>query len=126
MASILAYIHEPDPEDTSIRTCHSIIAGRMILDRVLGAVADLEQPLDYWHDPSLEPNWINKHPADTDSDVPIEKLIEADQAARDLFEGCPKRSTPPAKTAPTSISARSTTLTASFTTRPTRTKTISS
>ena len=88
MASILAYIHEPEPEETSIKMCHRITAGRMIIDRVLGAVADLDRPQDQWQDPSLEPNWINKHPADIDSDVPIEKLIEADQAARDLFEGC--------------------------------------
>ena len=88
MASILAYIHEPDPEDTSIRTCHRIAAGRMIIDRVLGAVADLEQPLDHWHDPSLEPNWGYKHPAEIDSTVPLEDIIEAARAARDLFEGC--------------------------------------
>ncbi len=37
LASILAYIHEPDPEDTSIRPCHRITAGQMILDRILGA-----------------------------------------------------------------------------------------
>ena len=90
LASILAYIHEPDPEDTSIRTCHRLAAGRMILDRVLGAVADLEQPLDHWHDPSLEPNWGYKHPAEIDSSVPLEDIIEADRAARDLIEGMRK------------------------------------
>ena len=90
LASILAYIHEPDPEDTSIRTCHRIAAGRMIIDRVLGAVADLEQPLDHWHDPSLEPNWGYKHPADIDSTVPLEDIIEADRFARDLIEGMRK------------------------------------
>ena len=90
LASILAYIHEPDPEDTSIRTCHRLAAGRMILDRVLGAVADLEQPLDHWHDPSLEPNWGYKHPAEIDSTVPLEDIIEADRAARDLIEGMRK------------------------------------
>ena len=36
LAKILAYIHEPDPEDTTIRACHRITAGLMILDRVLG------------------------------------------------------------------------------------------
>ena len=82
LASILADIHEPDPEDTTIRLCHRITAGQMILDRVLGAVADLEQPLDHWHDPSIEPNWAYKHPAEIDSTVPLEKIIEADRAAR--------------------------------------------
>ena len=90
LASILAYIHEPDPDDTSIRPCHRIAAGRMILDRVLGAVADLEQPLDHWHDPSLEPNWGYKHPAEIDSSIPLEKIIEADRFARDLIEGIRK------------------------------------
>ena len=90
LAKILAYIHEPDPEDTSIRACHRITAGLMIVDRVLGAVADLEQPLDHWHDPSLEPNWAYKHPAEIDSSVPIEEMIEADRSARDFIEGMRK------------------------------------
>ena len=86
LAKILAYIHEPDPEDTSIRPCHRITAGQMILDRVLGAVSDLETPLDHWHDPSIEPNWAYKHPAEIDSTVPLEKIIEADRAARQHVE----------------------------------------
>ena len=86
LAKILAYIHEPDPEDTSIRPCHRITAGLMILDRVIGAVADLEQPLDHWHDPSLEPNWAYKHPAEIDSSVPLEEIIEADRDARQHVE----------------------------------------
>ena len=86
LASILAYIHEPDPDDTSIRLCHRITAGQMILDRVIGAVADLEQPLDHWHDPSLEPAWITKHPAELDSTIPLEKILEADRAARQHVE----------------------------------------
>ena len=86
LAKILAYIHEPDPEDTTIRACHRITAGLMIVDRVLGAVADLEQPLDHWHDPSLEPNWAYKHPAEIDSSVPIEEMIEADRDARQFLE----------------------------------------
>ena len=90
LASILAYIHEPDPEDTSIRTCHRIAAGRMIIDRVLGAVADLDRPQDHWQDPSLEPNWINKHPAEIDSSVPLEEIIEADRFARKRIEGLRK------------------------------------
>ena len=87
LASILAYIHEPDPEDTSIRPCHRITAGQMILDRVLGAIADLEQPLDHWHDPSIEPNWAYKHPAEIDSTIPLEEIIEADRFARKRIEG---------------------------------------
>ena len=87
LAKILAYIHEPDPEDTSIRQCHRITAGQMILDRILGAVADLEQPLDHWHDPSVEPNWAYKHPAEIDSTVPLEEIIEADRFARNRIEG---------------------------------------
>ena len=90
LASILAYIHEPDPEDTTIRSCHRITAGRMIIDRILGAVADLEQPLDQWQDPSLEPNWANKHPTEIDPTISLEKVIEADRAARRLIEGMRK------------------------------------
>ena len=86
LASILAYIHDPDPEDTSIRPCHRITADQMILDRVIGAVADLQQPLDHWHDPSLEPDWAYKHPAEIDSTIPLEKIIEADRAARQHIE----------------------------------------
>ena len=87
LAKILAYIHEPDPEDTTIRACHRITAGLMIVDRVLGAAADLETPLDHWHDPSLEPNWGYKHPAEIDSSVPLEEIIEADRFARKRIEG---------------------------------------
>ena len=58
----------------------------MILDRVIGAVADLQQPLDHWQDPSLEPNWIKKHPSEIDSAIPLEKIIEADRAARQHIE----------------------------------------
>ena len=87
LASILAYIHEPDPEDTSIRPCHRITAGQMILDRVLGAIADLETPLDHWHDPSIEPNWAYKHPAEIDSTIPLKEIIEADRFARKRIEG---------------------------------------
>ena len=86
LASILAYIHEPDPDDTSIRPCHRITAGQMILDRVIGTVADLEQPLDHWHDPSIEPNWAYKHPTEIDSNIPLEDIIEADRAARQHVE----------------------------------------
>ena len=87
LAKILAYIHEPDPEDTTIRACHRITAGLMIVDRVLGSAAELETPLDHWHDPSLEPNWGYKHPAEIDSSVPLEEIIEADRFARKRIEG---------------------------------------
>ena len=71
--------------------CHRITAGRMMPETAsLGAVADLEQPLDHWQDPSLEPNWINKHPAEIDSSVPLEEIIEADRAARQRIEGMRK------------------------------------
>ena len=87
LASILASIHEPDPDDTSIRPCHRITAGQMILDRVIGALGDLEEPLDHWHDPSIEPNWAYKHPAEIDSTIPLEEIIEADRFARKRIEG---------------------------------------
>ena len=74
--------------DVDIKPCHRVTAGLMIIDRVIGPVPDYDQPLDHWHDPSLEPNWIYRHPADLDSDVPIEKLVEADRADRKLFKGC--------------------------------------
>ncbi len=90
LASILAYIHEPDPEDTSVKPCHRITAGQMILDRVLGAVADLETPLDDWQDPSLEANWAQKHPAEIDPTLSLEKIIEADRSARGHVEGIRK------------------------------------
>ena len=86
LASILMSIHEPDPEDDSIKDCHRITAGMMIIERVIGPAADLEPPLDHWHDPSLEPNWAYKHPAEIDSSVPIEEMIEADRAAREFLE----------------------------------------
>ena len=86
LATLLWDIHEADPDDDSIRSCHRIAAGLMIIDRVIGPVPDDDQPLDHWHDPSLEPNWIYKHPADIDSDVPVEKLVEADRSARRFVE----------------------------------------
>ena len=55
-----------------------------------GAVADLDRPQDQWQDPSLEPNWINKHPAELDSTIPLEDIIEADRAARNRIEGMRK------------------------------------
>ena len=95
LAKILAYIHEPDPNDTSIRQCHRITAGQMILDRVLGAVAELEMPLDHWHDPSLEPNWAYKHPAEIDSTVSLEEIVKADRDSREFLEDCREQADSP-------------------------------
>ena len=86
LASILWDIHQADPDDDTIRSCHRIAAGLMIIDRVIGPVPDYDQPIDHWHDPSLEPNWAYKHPAEIDSSVPIEEMIEADRGAREFLE----------------------------------------
>ena len=90
LASILMSIHEPDPEDDSIRDCHRITAGIMLIERVLGPAADRAIPPDQWQDPSLEPNWANKHPTEIDPNIPIETIIEADRAARRIIEGMRK------------------------------------
>ena len=90
LASILMSIHEPDPEDDSIRDCHRITAGIMLMERVLGPAADRAIPPDQWQDPSLEPNWANKHPTEIDPNIPIETIIEADRAARRIIEGMRK------------------------------------
>ncbi len=90
LASILAYIHEPDPEDTSVKPCHRITAGQMILDRVLGAVADLQTPPDHNQDPAFDADWANKHPAEIDPNLSLEKIIEADDYARNVIEGMRK------------------------------------
>ena len=36
LADILMSIHEPDPDDDTIRQCHRVTAGQMMIDRVLG------------------------------------------------------------------------------------------
>ena len=90
LASILMSIHEPGPEDDSIRDCHRITAGIMLIERVLGPAADRAIPPDQWQDPSLEPNWANKHPTEIDPNIPIETIIEADRAARRIIEGMRK------------------------------------
>ena len=43
LASILMSIHEPDPDDDSIKDCHRITAGMMIIERVLGPAAEIGQ-----------------------------------------------------------------------------------
>ena len=86
LASILMSIHEPDPEDDSIRDCHRITAGMMIIERVLGPAAELAQALDHSQDPTEDRNWMTKHPAEIDSEVTLEELIEADRATRELLD----------------------------------------
>ena len=87
LRSILMSIHEPDPEDTSIRACHRITAGQMIIDRVLGPAASIEQALDNPYDPSEDPYWALRNPADVDSEATIEELIEADRLSRNFVQG---------------------------------------
>ena len=84
LRSILMSIHEPDPEDTSIRACHRITAGQMIIDRVLGPAASIEQALDNPYDPSEDPYWSLRNPADVDSEATIEELTEADRMTRNF------------------------------------------
>ena len=87
LKSILMDIHEPDPDDDSIRPCHRITAGQMILDRVLGPAASIEQALDHPYDPAEDPYWPLRHPADLDSEATIEELIEADRLSRNFVQG---------------------------------------
>ena len=84
LRSILMSIHEPDPEDTSIRACHRITAGQMIIDRVLGPAASIEQALAHPYDPSEDPYWSLRNPADVDSEATIEELTEADRMTRNF------------------------------------------
>ena len=62
----------------------------MLIERVLGPAADRAIPPDQWQDPSLEPNWANKHPSEIDPNIPIETINEADRAARRIIEGMRK------------------------------------
>ena len=55
LAAILMSIHEPDPEDDSIRQCHRVTAGQMIIDRVLGPASNLQYDLAYTYDPAEDP-----------------------------------------------------------------------
>ena len=87
LRSILMSIHEPDPEDTSIRACHRITAGQMIIDRVLGPAASIEQALDNPYDPGEDPYWALRNPADLDSEATIEELTEADRMTRNFVQG---------------------------------------
>ena len=125
LASILMSIHEPDPEDDSIRDCHRITAGMMILERVLGPVADLETPLDHWHDHPRTQLGLQA-PAEIDSSVPIQEMIEADRGALQFLEDYHQEARLPLRRLhPTSTSASFTIPRASYTRTPT-TKTGSS
>ena len=86
LASILMSIHEPDPEDTSIKDCHRITAGNMLIDRVLGPAADFAQSLGHAYEPTEDPNWMTMHPAEIDAQVTPEELMEADRATRELLD----------------------------------------
>ena len=86
LASILMSIHEPNPEDDSIKDCHRITAGIMLIDRVLGPASDLAQSLGHAYDPTEDPNWMTMHPAEIDAEVTPEELMEADRATRELLD----------------------------------------
>ena len=87
LAAILMSIHEPDPEDDSIRQCHRVTAGQMILDRVLGPAANLQYDSGYTYDPTEDPYWAFRHPAEIDSQLTPEELKEADRLTRNFVEG---------------------------------------
>ena len=86
LASILMSIHEPDPDDDSIRDCHRITAGMMIIDRVLGPAAEIGQFLQDYREATEDPNWMTNHPAEIDAEVTPEELMEADRATRELLD----------------------------------------
>ena len=90
LKSILMDIHEPDPDDDSIRSCHRIAAAQMIIDRVLGPASSLQQALDNPYDPSEDPYWALRHPADVDSDATIEELVESDRKNREFIRAMHK------------------------------------
>ena len=83
-------IHEPDPEDDSIRQCHRVTAGQMMIDRVLGPASNLQYDLDYTYDPAEDPYWALRHPAEIDSQLTPEELKEADRLTRNFVEGMKK------------------------------------
>ena len=95
LKSILMSIHEPDPEDDSIRTCHRITAGQMILDRVLGQTVNLQQALDNPYDPAEDPYWAFRHPTEVDSQLTTEELKEADRKTRNFVKGMNKENDGP-------------------------------
>ena len=90
LKSILMDIHEPDPDDDSIRSCHRIAAAQMIIDRVLGPASSLQQALDHPYDPAEDPYWALRHPADVDSGATIEELVESDRKNREFIRAMHK------------------------------------
>ena len=90
LADILMSIHEPDPEDDTIRQCHRITAGQMMIDRVLGPAVSLQYDLDHSYDPAEDPYWALRHPSEIDSHLTTEELKEADRATRNFVEGMKK------------------------------------
>ena len=87
LAAILMSIHEPDPENDTIKQCHRVTAGQMILDRVLGPASNLQYDSGYTYDPDEDPYWAFRHPAEIDSQVTPEELKEADRLTRNFVEG---------------------------------------
>ena len=87
LAAILMSIHEPDPENDTIKQCHRVTAGQMILDRVLGPASNLQYDSGYTYDPTEDPYWAFRHPAEIDSQVTPEELKEADRLTRNFVEG---------------------------------------
>ena len=90
LADILMSIHEPDPENDTIRQCHRVTAGQMILDRVLGPASNLQYDSGYTYDPAEDPYWAFRHPAEVDSQLTPEELKEADRQTRNFVEGMKK------------------------------------
>ena len=86
LAAILISIHEADPDDESVGSWHRVTAGQMIIDRVLGSAVDLAQTTDRPIDPTEEPDWMLKHPADIDSEATPEELMKAGRATRELIQ----------------------------------------
>jgi hypothetical protein len=90
LADILMSIHEPDPENDTIKQCHRVTAGQMILDRVLGPASSLQYDSGYTYDPAEDPYWAFRHPAEIDSQLTPEELKEADRQTRNFVEGMKK------------------------------------
>ena len=86
LAAILISIHEADPDDESVGSWHRVTAGQMIIDRVLGSAVDLAQTTDRPIDPTEEPDWMLKHPADIDSEATPEELMKAGRATREIIQ----------------------------------------
>ena len=90
LADILMSIHEPDPENDTIKQCHRVTAGQMMIDRVLGPASNLQYDPDYAYDPAEDPYWAFRHPAEVDSQLTPEELKEADRLTRNFTEGMKK------------------------------------